>query len=144
MNTDFMTTQDSDAYRFMNLDSQNYPWGFTSVGGDTAVANGYAGEGIKIAVLDTGISSHPDLAIAGGASFVEGTADYTDDYGRGTHVSGTIGALNNGIGTIGVAPQASLYAVKVLNSYGNGYAINVIQGIQWAVDNEQMFLSFVH
>ncbi|WP_187355366.1 S8 family serine peptidase [Paenibacillus tengchongensis] len=139
--TDFAPTQETDSYRYMNLDSQNHPWGFNAIGGNTAAPAGYKGAGIKIAVLDTGISPHPDLSIAGGVSFVEGTSSYADDYGHGTHVAGTIAALDNTIGTIGVASQASIYAVKVLDQNGNGYASGIIQGIEWAIQNNMNIIS---
>ncbi|MDO8725848.1 MAG: S8 family peptidase, partial [Candidatus Methanoperedens sp.] len=62
-----------------------------------------------------------------------------DKYGHGTHVAGIVAAVgNNNIGVIGVAPEASLYAVKVLNNAGSGYTSDVIQGIQWAADNAQI------
>ena len=57
-----------------------------------------------------------------------------DDYGHGTHVAGTIAAEDNGFGVVGVAPEASLYALKVLDSNGSGYVSDVIFAIQWATD----------
>jgi subtilisin len=97
---------------------------------------------VPIAVLDTGIAPHPDLHVAGrvdctvtsgGGPFasygcVEGQGD--DGNGHGTHVAGTIGAIDNGIGVVGVAPGAPLWAVKVCptNSCPTG-AINA--GIDW-------------
>jgi subtilisin family serine protease len=64
-----------------------------------------------------------------------------DDNGHGTHVDGIIAALNNDIGVVGVAPGASLYAVKVLDSTGNGYLSDVIDGIQWSVKNNAQVIS---
>lgn len=58
-----------------------------------------------------------------------------DDNGHGTHVAGTIGALDNELGVIGVAPQADIYAIKALDQYGNGSYSDIISGIEWAIDN---------
>ena len=60
----------------------------------------------------------------------------TDGNGHGTHVAGVIGALNNSIGVVGAAPDAEIYSVKVLGSDGAGKLENVLNGIQWAIDQE--------
>lgn len=99
---------------------------------------GYTGTGIKVAVLDTGINySHADLGggfgsnyrVIDGYDFVNEDADPIDDNGHGTHVTGTAAAN----GTIkGVAPNATLLAVKVLNSSGSGTTSDIIAGIDWS------------
>jgi minor extracellular protease Epr len=94
------------------------------------------GKNVKVAILDSGVSPHSDLKIAGGKSFVSYTESYSDDNGHGTHVAGIIGALNNDIGTVGVSPDAHLYAIKVLDSNGNGYLSDIISAIDWAVTNK--------
>jgi subtilisin family serine protease len=112
-------------------------WGVTATQATYAWDKGYTGKGVKIAVLDTGISlSHEDLIVEGGTSFVDYTTSYDDDSGHGTHVAGIIGAKNNHVGTIGMAPDSSLYAVKVLDSHGTGYLSDVIAGIDWAIENK--------
>lgn len=99
------------------------------------------GAGVKVAIIDTGIDlSHPDLAgkVDGGYSAITKTEkpeDYQDDNGHGTHVSGTIAALRDGKGVVGVAPKARLYAVKVLDADGSGNLSDVIDGIVWAAKN---------
>ena len=99
------------------------------------------GSGIKVAILDTGIDkNHADLSIAGGVNFVVkrgsvNPSDWNDDNGHGTHVAGIVSALNNNIGVLGVAPDASLYAVKVLDRRGTGYLSDVISGLEWAINN---------
>src|SRR5438093_12173497 len=93
--------------------------------------------GAKVAVIDTGIDcGHPDLQgnCIYGASFVKGSKAF-DDFGHGTHVAGIIAARDNGFGVIGVAPEATLYAVKVLDANGSGSWSSVASGIVWAIKN---------
>ena len=116
--------------------AQQLPWGVDRI--DAELVHGYnQGAGIKVAVIDTGIDlDHPDLAVQGDVTFVPGTTTGDDDHGHGSHVAGTIVALDNGIGVVGVAPLASVYAVKVLSASGSGTWSGVIKGIEWAVDND--------
>lgn len=117
--------------------SQTIPWGIHSTGSYITREAVGAGDGqIKVAVFDTGISSHPDLNLAGGISYVESADSYEDDKGHGTHIAGTIAALDNSFGVVGTAPNAELYAVKVADSSGDGYTSSVIQGIEWAIDHK--------
>jgi len=115
------------------IPGQTTDWGVDRVKAPTAWANENTGEGVNIAVLDTGIALHPDLTIAGGVAITG--SSYFDDNGHGTHVAGIIAAMDNNIGVIGVAPKANLYAVKVLDSQGSGYVSDVVAGIDWAIDN---------
>ena len=102
---------------------------------------GLKGEGIKIAVVDTGIDdTHPDFAgrIVATKSFVGDSA--RDDNGHGTHVAGITagsGAKANGK-YVGVAPAASLYVAKVLRADGGGSMSGVMAGIEWAVLEQQV------
>lgn len=117
--------------------SQTTPWGIERVN-SSDVWNIATGNGVKVAVVDTGVdTTHPDLSanIAGGANFVSTVRSYKDDNGHGTHVAGIIGASNNTIGVVGVAPEARIYAVKVLNKSGTGYISDIIAGLQWSVTN---------
>jgi type VII secretion-associated serine protease mycosin len=103
------------------------------------------GKNIKVAVVDTGVqASHPDLAgqVLAGKTFLKGTSSTnktaldprTDGCGHGTHVAGTIAALNNNqVGIAGAAPGVKILPVKVLNC--SGYASDVANGIKWAADN---------
>ncbi|MBU2052676.1 MAG: S8 family serine peptidase, partial [Nanoarchaeota archaeon] len=81
--------------------------------------------------------NHPDLKsnYKGGYDFVNTDTDPMDDHGHGTHVAGTVAALDNGIGVVGVAPEANLYALKVLSSGGSGSYSDVIAALQWCVNN---------
>jgi minor extracellular protease Epr len=118
-------------------------WGIERVNARLAWNNS-TGKNVKIAVLDTGISStHPDLTVSGGINLVGKSKNnkWSDDNGHGTHVAGIIAAKNNTIGVVGVAPDAQLYAVKVLDAYGSGYISDVIEGIDWAVQNNMNVVS---
>lgn len=116
--------------------AQVLPWGIKAVQAPEAFAYS-RGAGAVVCVVDTGIqSNHPDLAgqVIGGENFVviKGKIDpkaYADDNGHGTHVAGTIAALDNSIGVVGVAPEAKLLAMKVLNRQGSGYISDVTEGI---------------
>jgi subtilisin family serine protease len=118
--------------------AQVLPWGVDRIDAELV---SYTGAGVTIAVIDTGIdSNHPDLAdnILGGMNYIRKGRKYDpnkweDDNGHGTHVAGTIAGIDNTIGVIGVAPEAGLYAVKVLDRNGNGNLDNVVSGIRWAI-----------
>jgi len=121
-------------------------WGVKRIGAGLVHNSGNNGEGIKIAIIDTGIDrDHPDLDdnIMGGVNFVSipswKTPDpnkWDDDNGHGTHVAGIIAAEDNNTGVVGVAPGADLYALKVLDRTGSGYVSDVVAAIQWATVNE--------
>jgi hypothetical protein len=106
-----------------------------------AIDKGFKGQGINIAILDTGVAAHEDLVIKGGVSFVDGASSFEDDQGHGTHIAGTIGAINNKLGVVGVAPEANIYSVKVLDKNGTGSYSQIIQGIGWAIENRMNIIS---
>jgi subtilisin len=115
--------------------AQTLPWGVNRIDAEAVHAAGNRGAGVKVAVLDTGIDlDHPDVRVAGGVTLAGGK-DADDKNGHGTHVAGTIAALDNSIGAVGVAPEAKLYAVKVLGNGGTGSWSGLIAGIEWSVDN---------
>lgn len=103
------------------------------------------GTGVDIAILDSGVDRyHPELYphVAGGVNALRDerwNKSYYDTYGHGTHMAGIIAAARNKLGTIGVAPGARLWAVRVLDSNGIGYASDVIKGLEW-VDNKKIGL----
>lgn len=106
------------------------------------------GKGITIAVLDTGCDvNHPDLKdrIIGGRNFTrddDGNPDLFNDYnGHGTHVSGTMAATLNGTGVAGVAPEANLLIVKVLDKDGSGQYSWIINGIHYAIEKKADIIS---
>ncbi len=111
--------------------SQTIPTGLSRI---NATSLNNSGSGIGVAVIDTGIDlTHPDLAanIVANVNCLNSRKTGNDDNGHGTHVAGTIAALDNSIGSVGIAPQAKLLAVKVLNSAGSGTWSSVICGIDW-------------
>jgi subtilisin family serine protease len=113
---------------------QETPWGITRVKGGGAGTFGTAW------VIDTGIDfTHPDLNVdtARSRSFLGGTTTPADQNGHGTHVAGTIAALNNSIGVIGVSPGARVVAVRVLDRRGSGSNSGVIAGVEYVAANGQ-------
>lgn len=115
--------------------SQTTPWGITRVGGGAT----YTGSNVAW-VVDTGIDvDHPDLnvdASRGFSAFTKGKDSGVDDgNGHGTHVAGTIAAVDNNIGVIGVAAGATVIPVKVLDSRGSGSYDGVIAGIDFVAAN---------
>ena len=137
------TQEDVLPYGVANIDAE-VVWGGSQ--NATNVVSGQGGRGIKVAVIDTGIDcGHADLngPIGGcfyGANFVAAAPAF-DDHGHGTHVAGIIGARDNGLGVIGVAPEVELFAVKVLDSAGSGSWSAVAAGINWAVLNGMNVIS---
>jgi hypothetical protein len=124
--------------------SQDLPWGISQITAPDAWALGYRGNGVKVGIMDSGGDpTHPDLVWAGGYSAVDGgtaPADWQDDVGvcdgHGTHVAGTVAAQDNGIGVVGVAPNVSLYAIKVFFDFSGqcaAYTSTQITALQWAV-----------
>lgn len=108
--------------------AQQTPWGITRIGGPAD------GSGKTAWIIDTGIDlTHPDLnvdASRGFSAFTNGKdAGFDDGNGHGSHVAGTIAALNNSIGVVGVAPNAKVVPVKVLGSRGSGSNSGVIAGV---------------
>lgn len=116
---------------------ETLPWGVNRIDAELAW-NISKGTAVKVGVLDTGIDlTHLDLKerIKGGYNAINPLKSANDDNGHGTHVAGIIAATDNEIGTIGVAPEADLYAIKVLNRQGKGYLSDVIEGLDWAISN---------
>ena len=116
----------------------NLQWNIKAVEAEDAWAAGYTGQGVRVAVVDGGIyDAHLDLIghvdTASSASFVSGQPFNSDTgtFWHATHVAGIIAAGDNGIGTIGIAPGATIIGVKVLHG-GSGSFGAVISGILYA------------
>lgn len=111
-----------------------------TIGYEAARRQGLTGNGIGVAVMDTGVFLHPDYAkrVIGFADMVNRRREPYDDCGHGSHVCGIIGgngALSNGK-YCGMAPRCNLIAVKVLDRKGNGYATDVLAGIDWLLNRK--------
>jgi serine protease AprX len=113
-----------------------------AVGGLTAQKMGLTGKGVVIAVLDTGIHPHPDLTLPENRivtwhDLVNQRTNPYDDNGHGTHVAGII--AGNGRSSWnryrGIAPEALLVGVKVLDENGGGTISNLLSGIEWCLDH---------
>lgn len=116
------------------------PWGVEKIG-----APGYwdrtKGEGIRVGVLDTGISrKHPDLKgqVKGGVVLAGPGAGKN---GHGTHVAGTIAAIMNNKGIVGVAPAVELYDIRVFGADGSAQAADIVDGINWAIENKMHIMN---
>ncbi|WP_428266594.1 S8 family serine peptidase [Haliangium sp.] len=118
-------------------------WGHDAVDAPEAWDLGYRGAGVRVAVLDSGIDAeHPDIApnlnLALSTSFVPGEDVNVRPgvfFNHGTHVAGTIAGADNGIGIIGVAPEAEIVAVKVLSEFtGSGSFAGIIEGLVYAAN----------
>lgn len=95
----------------------------------------FRGEGVKVALIDSGIAEHPDLAVAGGFNALDGedVEDFRrDEKGHGTHCAGILAGRNADSGVFGIAPDAEVYSIKV---FPGGYVSDLIEGLQWAIDN---------
>lgn len=119
----------------VHLSEQIEDWGIPVTNIPAAWNSGFTGEGVKIAVIDSGIAPHSDLAVAGGVSTVSYTSSYSDDQGHGTHVAGIIGARNNGFGVKGAAYESEIYAVKAFDQEGAAYLSDLLEGIDWSISN---------
>ncbi len=123
--------------------SQEIPWGIKKIEAEKAWP--YAqGKGVRVGILDTGIDlNHFDLKgnIKGGVNILSPNRQPRDDNGHGTHIAGTIGAVNNDYGVVGIAPQADLYAIKAFDRNGRANLSDIIRGINWAIDNKIQVLN---
>jgi len=121
----------------IHSEASEIPYGVKQIQATDLWDKGEKGSGIVVAILDTGIDrDHPDLKdqIIDGRNFTgEGSKEnFTDGNGHGTHVAGTIAAIENGSGVVGVAPEAKLLIGKVLKDSGSGSYKSIIDGIEWA------------
>ena len=121
----------------------NY-WGLDNINAPEVWAgsgnfSGVTGEGVTVAVIDTGVDlDHAEFQgrMTAGYDFVDNDTIADDGNGHGTHVAGTIaGDDNDGFGISGVAPDALIMPIRVLDNNGDGYTSDIIKGITWAVDN---------
>ncbi|MDZ5473798.1 S8 family peptidase [Bacillus sp. 31A1R] len=118
-------------------------WGSVPTKVTEAHQLGYSGKGVKISILDTGVTqNHPDLDLSGGQSFVPYTTNYEDDHGHGSYVAGLIGAKHNNIGIKGIAPGSEIYSLKTLDSKRKGNFEDIVKAIEWSIDNKMDIIHF--
>lgn len=123
--------------------TETVDWGLTALGVPAAWKVS-RGEGVKVAVLDTGISlSHTDLkaAVVKAKDFTRSRSGPADVQGHGTHAAGIVAARENSSGVIGVAPRASLLVAKVLGDSGAGTVAQIVAGVNWAVEQKADVIS---
>jgi len=101
-------------------------WGVKHIGAGTVHNSGNRGSGVKVAILDTGVAAHSDLSPDPNCSKGFGYPSYQDGNRHGTHVFGTVAALKNGTGVVGVAPEATICALKVFSDSGSGSFSDVV------------------
>jgi subtilisin len=121
----------------MSAATTSVPWGVARVNAPAAWPRG-KGAGIKVAVVDTGIDcGHPDLRCdyALGTNIVDPGVAPLDDNEHGSHVSGTIAGRGLSGGPLGIAPEAVLVPVKVLDRSGSGRLSDIVKGISWAAEH---------
>jgi subtilisin len=130
----------------MPLGAQTLPTGINRVDAELSVSADLARTSAapvsgNVAVMDTGIeTSHPDLNVAGGVNCLGALNSYndgtiSDKQGHGTHIAGTIGAKDNGLGVVGVAPGVALWSVRVNDSLGVSSSSRQLCGINWITEN---------
>jgi len=110
------------------------PFGVDRIEGEKSSPFSASNTSPAIAVIDTGSGPHSDLNIAGGKNCSTGKS-FNDGHGHGTHVAGTIAAIKNDTGVVGVLPGAPIYSVRVLNNTGSGTWSSVICGVDWVTAN---------
>jgi subtilisin family serine protease len=121
----------------MEAVAQVIPWGVNKI--DADISSTLAGNGsgeianVNAYIIDTGIAAQADLNVVKHVNFAGG--QNADCNGHGTHVAGTVGARDNTIGVVGVAPGVRLTGVKVLGCTGTGTTSGVIKGIDWVTAN---------
>ena len=127
------------AFDVPNDPQYNKQWNFRAINVEQAWDE-TKGEGVTVAVIDTGVSKVPDLKLTKfvkGYDFVNNKSDASDDNGHGTHVAGTIAqSTNNGYGVPGIAYEASIMPLKVLSGSGGGTIADIAEAIKFAADND--------
>ena len=143
----------------MEAFEQTTPYGVNVTDADVAIDDGNTGAGVDVAVIDTGIDAQHETLQAnlgegyattdaacttncggggpgggGGNDINECLAEWDDDNDHGTHCAGTAAAADDGTGVLGVAPEATLHAVKVLACDGSGTFDDIAAGIEWSAD----------
>jgi hypothetical protein len=139
----------TQAKKVWPLNQNAQPCGFSANDGYLQEPSCMNGSGVRLGIIDTGIDylhaslggcRGPQCRVKGGWSFFTNDDQFMDDQGHGTHVAGIAagrGYADNGKPIMGIAPNADLYGIKVLDSTGGGSFESVVAGIEWSIDPNQ-------
>ena len=122
---------------FQVLPQAHVDWGTKLIGADKAWQK-YRGKGIRVGIIDTGLDyNHPDLApnIKESRSFIDETDGFDSGF-HGTHVAGIAAGSNNGVGIIGVAPEAEIYSAKIFAANGTTTTEAQYAAFKWMIEKK--------
>ncbi|MCF6095685.1 S8 family peptidase [Thermovorax subterraneus] len=121
----------------VKLEGQEIPWGVKKISAQQ-VWKTTKGEGVRVGIVDTGVDlSHPDLKDNIKEAYgVLDCKNVIDDNGHGSHVAGTIAALDNDIGVVGVAPKVEIYSVKAFDKEGKSTVSGIVEALNWCLEKE--------
>ena len=117
-----------------------------TIGADYSLNTDYTGKNVTVAIIDTGVAPHADLIyptnrIIGFKDFVNNQSKFYDDNGHGTHCAGIL--AGNGYSSKGkykgIAPEANILSIKVLDDNGNGSTSDILSTVQWIIENKEVY-----
>lgn len=155
------STPDRKIYLASNDSNYNNQWALKNTGQSILGQTGVSGIDIgfetaypkiantnkgntKVAIIDTGVTTIPETTgqILGGYNFVNNSNNVSDDNGHGTFISSVIASkVNNSNGIAGINDRVNVLPIKVLDADGSGYLSNLIQGIQYAIDQNASIIN---
>jgi subtilisin family serine protease len=155
------STPDRKIYLASNDSNYNSQWSLKNIGQSILGQSGVSGIDIdfetaypkiantnkgntKLAIIDTGVTTIPETTgqILGGYNFVNNSNNVNDDNGHGTFISSIIASkVNNSNGIAGINDRVNILPIKVLDADGSGYLSNLIQGIQYAIDQNASIIN---
>lgn len=117
-----------------------------TIGADYSLNTKYTGKDVTVAIIDTGVAPHADLLypenrIVGFKDFVNNRSKYYDDNGHGTHCAGILaGSGYSSKGKYrGIAPEANILSIKVLDENGNGNTSDILSTVQWIIETKEVY-----